>query len=173
MTTLAAKTPPMLSPGQTDASQPDAIRSIRVWWQSLAYQNSAAEWTLWTLLLTGLPLWKLWEAPWSLAQWSLALHCLLGVTAFFLWVLPFWLRHRQLLCSSRKPLLKWTGQLLDLLLMIIVLSGFGLFLIGNRGAEEGQWLLWAHLYSSLVIGPILLKHAWRWSVLHLRRKSTK
>ncbi len=156
-------------PLPTDAPLSHTKATVTLWWRALAYRNKAAEWTLWLLLLSGLPLWTLFDVPWVLQRLCLAVHALLGLTAFILWVMPFWLRHRQLLSTSQKRALKRTGQLLDLLLLLVTLSGFGLFFIGNRGEAGGQWLLWVHLYSSLVLAPVLLKHAWRWSVLRLDR----
>lgn len=134
------------------------------WWR-LAYRNRAAEWTLYALLLTGLPLVAWWAADWPLQRWSLALHSLLGVFGATLVVVPFWLAHRRLLQTSRKAFLRVTGRLMEILLLIIAISGFYLVWWGNRGDPLDIIMHWAHLIATLTFAPLLLRHAFRWSVL--------
>ena len=138
---------------------------LRAYWRTLAFRNKTAEWALYVLLVSGLPLVSWWAAAWPLQRWSLLVHALLGVFGFTLLVVPFWLSHRRLLQSSQKPLLKVTGQLLEALLLATGFTGFYLIYWGNRGDTLGAVMHWVHLGASLALAPLLMRHAFRWSVL--------
>jgi hypothetical protein len=145
------------------------VERLQAAFRSLAYHHKSAEASLYGLFVTGIPLWSLLAADWWLIRLSLSLHTILGLVVFPLVIMPFWFAHRRLLACSGKPSLKISGRLLELLLILCGGSGFYLLLIGNPGSELGSWMQWVHLYSSLLLVPLLLKHAWRWSVVRLRR----
>lgn len=132
-------------------------------WQALAYRHKPAELSLYLLLASGLPLWSLFELAWPLERGLLFAHSLLGLL-FPLFVLPFWLAHRGLLAAARQRLLKLTGRLLEVLLLALAISGFYLLLIGNRGGALEGVIADLHLYASFALLPLLLRHAWRWSI---------
>lgn len=148
-----------------DAPLESWLSKVAMRWIALAYRHAFAEWTLWGLLLTGLPLWNFLDFSWPIQRVSLLVHGLAGMVLFLLFVVPFWISHRRLLKRSRKPLLVITGRCLEGLLVAIGVSGFWLLLIGNRGETSGQWIAGVHLYASLLLVPMLLRHAWRWSVV--------
>lgn len=139
--------------------------NISLWWQRQAYRNKAAEWSLYFMFVTGFVLWNQFTLPWPLERIVLIVHVLSSLILFPSAVLPFWLSHRRLLKNSQKKLLIITGQILDCLLLACALSGVFLFIIGNRGDELGYLAYLVHLVSALVITPILIRHAARWSVL--------
>ncbi len=138
---------------------------VRNWWQRQAYLNQAAEWSLYFMFASGLILWELFTLPWAFERLVLISHVIASLIIFPLMVLPFWLSHRRLLKKSQKRLLIITGQLLDLLLLACAASGLFLFLIGNRGDNLGYLAFLIHLISALILAPILMRHAAKWSVL--------
>ncbi|OMH39111.1 hypothetical protein [Motiliproteus sp. MSK22-1] len=140
-------------------------QSLGNYWRQLAYRNRAAEVCLYVLLASGLPLWSGFDLPWFAARVLLFLHCFSGLILFPVYVVPFWFSHRRLLRNSNKPLLKVTGQLLDLLLLLSTVSGFFLLLVGNRGEFIGWVNHYTHLITALPLGLLLMRHAARWSVL--------
>ena len=136
-----------------------------LWWQRQAYRNKAAEWSLYFMFISGFMLWNQFTLPWELERMVLIVHVLSSLILFPTAVLPFWLSHRNLLKGSQKKLLVMTGQFLDLLLFACASSGIFLFLVGNRGDGIGHLAYLAHLISALIITPLLMRHAARWSVL--------
>lgn len=137
----------------------------KVHWQSLAYRNQAAEWMLYALLLTGLPMMTLFDTDWSWQRWDMVVHALLGTFGFSLVVVPFWLSHRRLLQRSRKPFLRITGRLTEMLLLITGVTGYYLIVWGNRGSTADYLIHETHLYAAMALTLVLMRHAFRWSVL--------
>ena len=147
-------------------SQPMSLTAnVSLWWQRQAYRNKAAEWSLYFMFVSGFVLWNQFTLPWQLERVVLITHVLSSLILFPAAVLPFWLSHRRLLKKSQKKLLIITGQLLDCLLLSCAISGVFLFIVGNRGDAMGYLAYLTHLVSALVITPILIRHAARWSVL--------
>jgi hypothetical protein len=139
--------------------------NLASWWQRQAYRNKAAEWSLYFMFVSGFMLWNQFSIPWGLERLLLITHIISSLILFPAAVLPFWLSHRQLLKNSNKKLLVVTGQCLDLLLMVCMMSGVFLFLVGNRGDNLGYATYLSHLVSAILITPILMRHAAGWSVL--------
>ncbi len=147
-------------------SQPMSLAAnVSLWWQRQAYRNKAAEWSLYFMFVTGFVLWNQFTLPWQFERVVLIVHVLSSLILFPAAVLPFWLSHRRLLKGSQKKLLNITGQILDCLLLACAISGVFLFVVGNRGDDMGYLAYLTHLVSALVITPILIRHAARWSVL--------
>lgn len=145
--------------------RPTVSTPLRQRWQALAYRNRAPEWCLYALAVTGLLLWSPVNLPWSWQRWNLTLHSLVGAVLFPVLVVPFWLSHRRLLTSSRRAFLRWTGRGLELMLVLLSVTGYWLFFIGHRGNAFEAWVGLVHLYLGLGLAPLLVRHAWRWSVL--------
>lgn len=154
-----------LTPTAALTAKPVTGTNRTSWWRQLAYRHKAAELSLYLLFLTGLPLWSLFSLSWEGERFLLLIHCLGSLILFPLLVLPFWLSHRRLWQTSRKPWLKKTGRYLDLLMLICAVSGIYLLLLGNRGEWLGNSSHYLHLISALPLTLILLRHAARWSVL--------
>lgn len=139
-------------------------RELARLWRALAYRHKLAELSLYLLLASGLPLWSVFELSWPLERSLLFAHSLMGLALFPVFVLPFWISHRSLLDGARNRLLKLTGRLLEALLLVLAASGFYLLLIGNRGGGVDGLIADVHLYASFALLPLLLRHAWRWSI---------
>lgn len=138
---------------------------IKQAWVQLGYRNKMAEWSLYALFLSGLLLWDIFSLPWFATRWLLIIHVICSLILFPIYVLPFWLSHRRLLKNSKKKFLNVTGQCLDLLLLLCLVSGVFLFIQGNRGDDLGYYTFLSHLISALILTPIIMKHSARWSVL--------
>ncbi|MFD2230818.1 hypothetical protein [Alkalimarinus sediminis] len=145
-----------------DTSITDALSQ---WWQSLAYRNRAAEWSLYFMFVTGILLWNQISIPWQVERLLLLVHVVSSLLLFPVAVVPFWLSHRKLLVRSKKKLLKVTGQLIDYILLGCMASGIYLVLQGNRGDDFGWVVYMVHLVTALVLIPLLIRHAAKWSVL--------
>ncbi len=134
-------------------------------WKQLGYRNTITEWSLYALFISGLLLWDIFSLPWDGVRLLLILHVLLSIIIFPIYILPFWLSHRRLLKTSQKRFLNITGQCLDSLLVLCVISGIYLLIQGNRGDSLGNLLFLVHLISALILLPIIMRHSLKWSVL--------
>ncbi|MBR7629956.1 hypothetical protein KAT72_13220 [Aeromonas popoffii] len=142
--------------------------SPRQFWQWLAYHHQAAEGTLYLMFFSGLLLWEPLTPLWSLARWALFLHVMLSLTLFPLLFGAFWLSHRTLLRRSNKSFLRITGRIIEGLLLVCLASGLLLILHGTPGDSMGSLASWAHWLSALLLTPLVLRHAWRWTILQWR-----
>ena len=140
----------------------------RQFWQWLAYHHQAAEGSLYLMFFSGLLLWEPLTPLWSLARWNLFLHVMLSLTLFPLLFGAFWLSHRALLNRSNKPFLRITGRTIEALLLVCLASGLLLVLHGTPGDAMGSLASWAHWLSALALTPLVLRHAWRWTILKWR-----
>lgn len=156
---------PSLTSAVAAITPPHPAAALNRWWNRLAYRHRAAELTLHLLFVTGLPLWSLFSLPWNTERTLLLAHCVAGLVLFPVFVLPFWISHRRLLNSSNKAQLRNSGRYLDLLIGTLVLSGVYLILLGNRGDLWGWINHYLHLLTALPLSLLLIRHAWRWSVL--------
>lgn len=143
----------------------DLAQRCKARWQALAYRNRAAEWTLYALAFSGLPLIAAFSVDWQWQRWDLVAHALLGTFGFITLIVPFWSSHRRLLLRSRKSFLRMTGRITEVLLLVTGASGYYLILWGNRGGSLGNLVHQAHLIASLSLTLVVMRHAWRWSVL--------
>ena len=75
---------------------------------------------------------------------------------------------RSLLRKSRKPFLRTTGRIIEALLLVCLASGVVLVLHGTPGDSLGNLASWAHWLSALALTPLVLRHAWRWTILKWR-----
>ena len=131
----------------------------------LAYRNTAAETALYLLAVSGIVLWDVLQLPWTLYRWIMVLHSVGGLVASLVWIVPFWWAHRALIRRSRRPWMRTSGRLLDVVLGALLGSGVWLLLVGNRGQLADAWIAGVHLYAGLLVAPLVLAHAWRWSVV--------
>ena len=57
---------------------------------------------------------------------------------------------------------------IEALLLICLASGLLLMLHGTPGDAMGSLASWAHWLSALALTPLVLRHAWRWTILKWR-----
>ena len=132
-------------------------------WQ--AYHHAAAEWVVLLLFVSGLFLWERLPIGWPVFRWSLILHVAAGLIIFPLTTGVFWWTHRKLLVCSDKQFLRVTGQIVDWLLLICFITGFILAFWGATGNDLSHWVSDIHWLTGLLMGPLMLRHAWRYTVL--------
>jgi len=149
-------------PVETPPSLLSAIRGFR---QKQAYKNKAAEWVMLTLFVSGLLLWETLPVSWPIFRSALFFHVIAGLIIFPLTTGLFWWAHRRLLVNNKKPFLRITGQALDWLLGLCFLTGLILSFWGATGNVAGEWISNTHWMTGLLLGPLMLRHAWRFSVL--------
>jgi DNA-binding beta-propeller fold protein YncE len=143
-------------------AQPSAIE---MFWKRLGYKSKHAEFVLYFLTISGLMLWDVVGLPWQLIQPSLAIHFVVSLVLFPLFVLPFWLSHRDLIKKNGRPFLRRTGQMIEIALVLLVLSGIYLAFFGNRGNVMGQLAYWLHLVPALPVSVLVFHHAKRYSMV--------
>ena len=121
------------------------------------------------MFLSGLTLWQTVSVSWEVERWMLLLHIAIGSSVFTLVVGAFWCSHRRLILTSRNAFLRTTGTLIEWLLATCVLTGFYLFIYGKTGNTLSLVIQELHFYSSWILVPLVLRHAFRWSIFNLRQ----
>lgn len=143
-------------------------QSLKGYWQKQAYRHKNAEKLMYFMFVTGFLLWDQLSVGWAAERWLLVAHMMVGIS-LFLWVVGvFWSAHRQLLMRSRKSFLRITGRLTEGLLLVCVASGLYLFFYGVTGNSLSVLIQDLHFYSSVILTPLVFRHAFRWSVLNLK-----
>jgi hypothetical protein len=64
-----------------------------------------------------------------------------------------------------KPFLRTTGIVLDYLLALCFLSGLIICFWGVTGDEMSGWMSYGHWLTGLILGPLMICHSWRFSVV--------
>jgi hypothetical protein len=160
-------------PGDATSHSNTFLSSVTTYWKKQAYRHKNAEKLMYLMFLSGLLLWDWLAVPWGLERWLLLAHMVVGMTVF-LWVVGlFWSAHRKLLLRSKNDFLKLTGRLTEVLLGVCVASGVYLFFYGVTGDTVSVLIQSVHFYSSLLLTPLVFRHAFRWSVLNLKAKFIK
>ena len=161
-------------PASNSLPAPTALKKrCQAWISSymtrLAYENKTAEWVAITLFFSGLLLWDAIPVDWAIARWSLIFHLLAGLIVFPLTTGLFWVAHRRLMLTSNKVFLRKTGTLLDVIIGTCFVSGLVLTFLGETGNLPSSLTADAHWLSGLILGPLMLVHAWRYSVLRFKK----
>jgi nitrate reductase gamma subunit len=154
------------------ANSTDANFGLRFksYFKRLAFQHKKAEAVLYLMFFSGLLLWPFITVPWPVERTVLLLHMLAGISVFPILVGSFWLSHRRLIQNSNKKFLRQTGSLIEYLLIVCTLSGVFLTFWGNTGNDFSVLVQDIHFYSSWLLTPLVLRHAWRWTVIKFFRK---
>lgn len=143
-------------------------QSLKGYWLKQAYRHKNAEKLMYVMFVSGFLLWDQLSLPWTIERWLLLAHMVIGVS-LFLWIVGmFWSAHRRLLMRSKKSFLRITGRMTEALLVLCVSSGVYLFFYGVTGNTLSVFIQDVHFYSSLVLTPLVFRHALRWSVLNLK-----
>jgi hypothetical protein len=118
------------------------------------------------MFFSGLLLWEPLTPTWSLARWNLFLTspsrspCFPAV--WRLLALP-----SQPAAQEPQAFLRTTGRIIEALLLVCLASGLVLVLHGTPGDSLGNLASWAHWLSALALTPLVLRHAWRWTILEM------
>lgn len=138
------------------------------YWEKQAYRHKSAEKLMYLMFVSGFLLWDQLAVSWMIERWLLLAHMMVGISVF-LWVVGvFWSAHRRLLLRSKKAFLRITGRMTEGLLVLCISSGIYLFFYGVTGNELSLLIQDVHFYSSVVLTPLVFRHAFRWSVLNLK-----
>lgn len=135
---------------------------------NLAYKNQSAELVSICLFISGVLLWEAIPLEWDIVRWSLLLHLLVGLILFPLTTGLFWMVHRRLMISSTKPRLRTTGRILDICIAGCFVSGLLLVFLGDTGSLAASLTSDTHWLSGLILGPLMLIHAWHYSVFRFK-----
>ena len=159
----------MPTPESTFQQTPATSQALKDRWNAhmarLAYQNKTAEWVAISLFISGLLLWEVIPIDWAVARWSLVFHLLVGLLIFPLTTGLFWLAHRRLMLTSNKAFLRKTGRMLDIIIGVCFISGLTLTFLGDTGNRPASLTCDTHWLSGLILGPVMLAHAWRYSAI--------
>ncbi|MCW9035132.1 MAG: hypothetical protein OQJ97_12995 [Rhodospirillales bacterium] len=136
-------------------------------WERVSYKHKYAEFILYFLTVSGVMLWDGFGFSWQFTKSTLLIHFLASFFLVPLFIVPFWLAHRESLKMHPKPFLRKTGRIIEVILIIMMVSGFYLALFGNRGDVLGQIAYWAHLLPSIPMALFVYFHAKRWSMLKI------
>lgn len=164
--------PPIVSSSDTLPAPRALKQRYQAWVSSYiarrTYQNKSAEWVAIALFVSGLLLWDAIPVDWAIARWSLILHLLTGLIVFPLTIGLFWVAHRRLMLTSNKGFLRKTGTFLDIIIGTCFVTGLALTFLGETGNLPSRLTADTHWLSGLILGPVMLVHAWRYSVLRLK-----
>lgn len=156
---------------QLASSEQDSLwLRLQAYFQRLAFHHKKAEAVLYLMFLSGLLLWPFIVIPWQVERMVLLMHMLAGISVFPLFVGSFWLSHRRLLQRSKKTFLRQTGNMIEYLLIACSISGVFLTFWGYTGNNLSILMQDIHFYSSWLLAPLVLRHAWRWTVIKFFRK---
>ncbi len=159
-----------MSVPMTDVNHEGALKErLYKRWFGLAFRHTQAEKLMYVMFISGLFLWEPLQLAWSLDRWLLLMHMLVGASVFTLVVGAFWSSHRRLIVNAKRPFLRQTGTVIEWLLLLCTLSGFYLFFFGVTGNNLSLVIQDVHFYSSMVLAPLVFRHAFRWSVLNIKQ----
>ena len=124
------------------------------------------------MFITGILQWDIINLQWQYFSLLQALHIISSILVSVVLIIPFVNMHtykyRKNIIAKRRN--SGNGMLLGITLLLITLSGFYLFFIGNRGGDEwGIYSFNIHLYGSFVLLFFLWYHS-MFSNANIRRK---
>lgn len=112
-----------------------------------------------TMFLTGILQWDILDLEWQKFSIIQFLHIVGSLFLTILLILPFIKIHISKYKKNITKSKNIDGVFLTISLFLILLSGFYLFLVGNRGGDMlGKISYYIHLYGSFVLILFLLKH---------------
>ncbi len=125
------------------------------------------ELSLYAIALSGLLLWEGLPVSWRVAAPMLVAHIVGGTVLTVLVVAPFWWQHRVRLRTAAPSTRRATGRWIEIVLALLVASGFYLFFAGNDGASDAALAHALHLWLTLPLLAILVLHVARASALRV------
>lgn len=124
------------------------------------------------MFITGILQWDYLDIQWEYFALSQAIHIISSIMVSVFLIIPFVNMHtykyRKNIIAKRKN--SGNGMILGIVLLLVTLSGFYLFFIGNRGGDEvGNYSFYIHLYASFLLLFFLWYHS-IFSNANIRRK---
>ena len=108
------------------------------------------------MFITGIIQWDLFPVSWEYYNMVQALHIIGSITIFVMLIIPFVNMHtykyRRNIIGRKKNSIN--GIFLGITLLLITISGFYLFLIGNRGGDI--WGIYSFYIQSCYTHPLSL-----------------
>ena len=128
------------------------------------------------MFITGIIQWDIFSLSWKYYNIVQALHIIGSITIFVMLIIPFVNMHtykyRKNIIGRKKNSIN--GIFLGITLLLITISGFYLFLIGNRGGDIwGIYSFYIHLYGSFLLLFLLWYHSSKSSSNQKRKKIAK
>ena len=111
------------------------------------------------MFISGIFQWSIFNIDWEYFRMIQAVHIVSSALIAIFLLIPYVNKHtyKYMIVKKAKSA---SGILLGLLLLFIVLSGFYLFFVGNRGGDSlGSFSFYLHLYGSFVLLIFLFIHA--------------
>ena len=111
-----------------------------------------------SMFATGLLLWDVIDVEWEYFRMIQAIHVIGSIIVSILFVIPFVNKHVYAHTVTKK-VKSLDGWLLGAILLSLTISGFYLFLVGNRGGDLwGRYSFYVHLYGSFLLIFLLFYH---------------
>ena len=110
------------------------------------------------MFITGVSLWDIFDIGWEYYSPLQAIHIIGSLVAMVLFIIPFVNTHfyRHAVQNKIKSI---DGWLLGIIFLLISISGFYLFIVGNRGGDiYGTYSFYIHLYGSFLLLFLLYYH---------------
>jgi len=134
------------------------VRALRDCRPRYMPSTQQVELSLYLLAGSGLLLWEPLGLAWALASPILVAHVVIGSALVLAVVVPFWMRHRRRLETSKRSTMRRTGRAIELSLALLIGSGFYLFFVGNRGDVSGRVAAALHLWLTLPLVALIVWH---------------
>ena len=112
---------------------------------------------IYLLFSSGIVLWEDINLAWEITRLVMPVHIILSVLALF-WLFPFLYEHIRKTFHSREKNRIITGYFFLFNFVLIIISGFYLFFIGNLGNRLDQVMFYSHLLPSFLLILGLLYH---------------
>ena len=136
-------------------------------------QTKFVEYSIFIMFFTGILQWDIVTLPWFYFSLIQATHIVSSLIVTVLLIIPFvnihTYKYRKNIVAKKRN--STNGMLLGITLLLITISGFYLFLIGNRGGDDwGMYSFNMHLYGSFALIVFLWFHS-AYSSKNIRRKT--
>lgn len=116
------------------------------------------KWLIIIIFITGILQMDILSLPWEYLKTISVIHAFLSIIFSVFYIIPFVNKHAyKYIVVKRKN--SFVGWVLGFILLLVILSGFYLFFIGNTGGDMlGIISFNIHLYGSFVLIVFLLSH---------------
>jgi len=124
------------------------------------------------MFLTGILQWDIVNIQWEYFSLLQGIHIISSIIVSLVLIIPFVNMHtykyRKNIASRKRN--SGNGMLLGIILLLVTISGFYLFFVGNRGGDDvGYYSFVIHLYGSFILLFFLWYHS-MFSNKNIRRK---